>query len=79
MIWMIKYVQYLIITCIIALHLENFCRHNELFATHDQVDEPHGNWRIIVIQSDCKTEFTYYVCSRLTFTLPEKTINIYAK
>ena len=58
---MIKYVQYLIITWIIASHLESFCRHNELSATHDEVDEQHGNWRTIVVQSDCKTELTYYV------------------
>ena len=38
LIWMIKYVQYLIITWIITSHLESLYRHNELSATHDEVD-----------------------------------------
>ena len=55
-----KYVQYLIITWIIALHLESFYRNNELSAT-DEVDELHGNLTILVIQSECKTELSYHV------------------
>ena len=48
-------------TWIITSHLESFYRHNELSATHDEVDEPQRNWRIIVVQSKCKTELTYHV------------------
>ena len=60
---MIKYVQYLIVAWIITSHLESFYRHNLLFAIHEKVeaDEPHGNWRITVVQSECKTELTYHV------------------
>ena len=54
----VKYGQYLIIAWIIT---ESFYRHNKLSATHDEVDESHGKWRIIVVQSKCKTELTYHV------------------
>ena len=35
----------------------------KLFDTHEKVeaDEPHGNWRITVVESECKTELTYHV------------------
>ena len=51
------------IAWIITSYLESFYRHNKLFDTHDKVeaDEPHGNWRITVVQSECKTELTYHV------------------
>ena len=71
---MIKYVQYLIITWIITSHLESFHRHNELSDKDDEVDEPHGNWRIIVIQSECKTELSYHVIVCI-FGRPQETAN----
>ena len=51
---------YLIITWIITSHLESFYRHNWLFVTHHkiEVDEPHRNWRITAVQSECKTELS---------------------
>ena len=58
---MIKYVQYLIINWNITLHLENFYRINKLSVTRDEADEPQRNWRIIVLQSKCKTELTDHV------------------
>ena len=60
---MIKYVQYLIIAWIITSHLESFYRHKLLFDAHERVegDELHGNWRITVVQSECKTELNYHV------------------
>ena len=44
-------------------HLESFYRRN-LIICHTQkveADEPHGNWRITVVQSECKTKLTYHV------------------
>ena len=58
---MIKHVHYLVITWTITSQLERIYRHNELSATHDEVDEPDGSWRIIVVQSECKTELTHHV------------------
>ena len=60
---MIKYVQCLIIAWIITSHLESFYRHDNQFATHEEVesDEPYGNWRTAVVKSECKTELTYHV------------------
>ena len=42
-------------------HYLDYHRHNELSATLDEADEPHGNWRIIVVQSECKTELSYHI------------------
>ena len=52
----------LIITWIITSHLQSFYRYNQLFVTNYkvEVDEPHGNWRITVAQSECKIELTYH-------------------
>ena len=60
---MIKYVEYFIIAWIITSNLESFYTHNLLFDTHEKVeaDELHGNWRITVVQSECKTELTCQV------------------
>ena len=38
-------------------------------AIHEKVeaDEPYGNWRITVVQSECKTELTYHVVECISF------------
>ena len=33
--------------------------------THDEVDDSRRNWRIIVVQSECNTEFTYQVLASI--------------
>ena len=72
LIWMIEYNHYL--DYHFALGKFSVCRHNELSATHDEVDEPHGNWRVIVVQSECKTELTYHVVVCI-FGRQEETVN----
>ena len=76
LIWMIKYVQYLIMAWIITSHLESFTDITNYFATHEKVeaDEPHGNWRITVVQSECKSELTYHVVDCI-FSWQEKTVS----
>ena len=67
LIWMIKYVQYLIIESLFGLSHPTWKVFtditNYLPATHEEVeaDELRGNWRIAIVQSECKTELTYHV------------------
>ena len=56
--WMIKYVQYLIITSIITSHLKSFYRHSKLSATRDEV----GTGGLQSFKANIsKTELTYHV------------------
>ena len=60
---LINWCGYLIITWIITSYLESFYRHNYLLAKHDKVgiDEPDWNWKLTVVQSECKTKLTHCV------------------
>ena len=59
----INWCGYLIITWIITSYLGSFYRHNWLLAKHDKVgvDVRDWNWRLTVVQNECKTKFTYRV------------------
>ena len=39
----------------------NFYRHYQVFATHEKIEADEGNWRITIVQSECKTKLIYYV------------------
>ena len=56
-----KYVQYLILDLDYHVPPGKFLQ--TLFATHEKVeaDEPHGHWRITVVQSEFKTKLTYHI------------------
>ena len=57
---MIKYVQSLLglsrPTWKVFTDITNYDTHEKV-----EADEAHGNWRITVVQSECKTELTYHV------------------
>ena len=61
---MIKYVQYLSITWIITSYLKSCYRHN-YFPEMIKLSEQHGNWRLTVVQSECKTKLILILISHV--------------
>ena len=40
-----------------------------------KLNEPHGNWRLTVVQNECKTKLIYHVVE-CTFEWQERTVNL---
>ena len=60
--WMIKYVQYLIITSIITLYLKVYAGVIKYLPEmiNLKLNQSHVNWRLTVVQSERKTKITYH-------------------